>query len=144
MSDIMKYAIIFETSNRWDEMTSRLFASKEISINEMQTLMKDTFKTLYRFHEGKMIPKDICTLFFNINDFMSFLLLLDEHPVSGFYPDFDRIIKAMKEGFMNSEYEYEYPKLKVTDIGNNVVVLDLENDSLEEYLRNTTIIGDLQ
>ena len=122
---------------KWEEMTHTVFELKNFSLEDMQTLLKETYLILTTYHKESLIPKEISKLFLEIEDFLYFSSLMEEKENGlGFYhwQELFHLIKALEKGFFEGKYSCDYPKLIITDVLDNDLLIDLESDYLESYI----------
>ena len=128
---------IYNTINKWQEMTHTVFELKKLSLEDMQTLLKETYLILTTYHKDCLIPKEISKLFLEIEDFLYFSSLMEEKENGlGFYhwQELFHLVKALEKGFFEGKYSCDYPKLIITDVVDNDLLIDLESDHLESYI----------
>lgn len=122
---------------KWEEMTHTVFELKNFSLEDMQTLLKETYLILTTYHKDSLIPKEISKLFLEIEGFLYFSSLMEEKENGfGFYhwQEIFHLIKALEKGFFEGKYSCDYPKLIITDVLDNDLLIDLESDHLESYI----------
>lgn len=122
---------------KWEEMTHTVFELKKLSLEDMQTLLKETYLILTTYHKDSLIPKEISKLFLEIEDFLYFSSLMEEKENGlGFYhwQELFHLVKALEKGFFEGKYSCDYPKLIITDVVDNDLLIDLESDRLESYI----------
>ena len=122
---------------KWEEMTHTVFELKNFSLEDMQTLLKETYLILTTYHKDSLIPKEISKLFLEIEDFLYFSSLMEEKENGlGFYhwQELFHLVKALEKGFFEGKYSCDYPKLIITDVLDNDLLIDLESDHLESYI----------
>lgn len=122
---------------KWEEMTHTVFELKKLSLEDMQTLLKETYLILTTYHKDSLIPKEISKLFLEIEDFLYFSSLMEEKENGlGFYhwQELFHIVKALEKGFFEEKYSCDFPKLIITDVVDNDLLVDLESDRLESYI----------
>ena len=133
----MKLETINSVIGKWEEMTHTVFELKNFSLEDMQTLLKETYFILTTYHKDSLIPKEISKLFLEIEDFLYFSSLMEEKENGlGFYhwQELFHIVKALEKGFFEEKYSCNYPKLIITDVVDNDLLIDLESDRLESYI----------
>ncbi len=122
---------------KWQEMTHAVFELKKLSLEEVQVLLKETYLILTTYHKDSLIPKEISKLFLEIEDFLYFSSLMEEKENGlGFYhwQELFHLVKALEKGFFEGKYSCDYPKLIITDVLDNDLLIDLESDHLEGYI----------
>lgn len=123
--------------SQWQEMTHTVFEFKKLSLEDMQTLLKETYLILTTYHKDSLIPKEISKLFLEIEEFLYFSSLMEEKENGlGFYhwQELFHLVKALEKGFFEGKYSCDYPKLIITDVVDNDLLIDLESDRLESYI----------
>lgn len=123
--------------SQWQEMTHTVFELKKLSLEDMQSLLKETYLILTTYHKDSLIPKEISKLFLEIEDFLYFSSLMEEKENGlGFYhwQELFHLVKALEKGFFEGKYSCDYPKLIITDVVDNDLLIDLESDHLESYI----------
>lgn len=115
-------------------MSNLALSMEEISLSEMQELLKDTYYALTKIHKDELIPKDACKMLLAIDEFLYFASMTEDSNgslTSRQYQNIFHIVSALKEGFFNGEYEEPFPKLKTSDFNQNEIVIDFETDIFE-------------
>ena len=126
----MEFKELYDLAAEWQEMTAAVMDLKEISLSEMQGLLKDTYQALTAFHKDDLIPKEISKILLGMEDFLYFASLMEEKEVgTGFYHwrEIYVISTALKSGFLEGAYECEFPKLQICDAEENVHVIDVNH-----------------
>ena len=132
----MEQAVMEWVCAGWDDMSCAVLREQELPLDEIKRLLKNTYLVLTDYHKDACVPKEVCKILLNMNDFVSYAVLMedrDEVP-AGFYhfEDIFLIIEAMKNGFFAGSYSYQYPKLEVRDHASHAYVVDLISGSLEQ------------
>ena len=125
-------------SDAWDDMTHRVLNLEELPLCEIQDLLKDTYSALTFFHKDDLVPKEISRVLLRLDEFLYFTSMMEENERGfGYYhwQEIFLIVEALKKGFFNAKYDYAYPKLNVCDPLDQEVLLDLEENRLEDYIR---------
>ena len=121
----------------WANQTHIVLDCKELSLKSMFKLIKDTYKAFTLYHKDELIPKEISKILLNMGEFTYFSALMEDNEMGkGYYhwEEFQYIVTALKEGFLRSKFEAEFPQLVVTDCLDSQYLIDFENDSLEQYI----------
>ena len=126
----MNINTIDSTTSRWDNMTYQALSLQEISLSDIQILLKDTYHILTEVHKDELVHKSICKLLLTMDEFLYFSSMIEtnEKGVDFYhYQYISNIVSALKTGFFKGEHEESFPKLKVYDSEKNETVVDLEN-----------------
>ena len=121
----------------WANQTHIVLDCKELSLKSMFKLIKDTYKAFTLYHKDELIPKEISKILLNMGEFTYFTALMEDNEMGkGYYhwEEFQYIVTALKEGFLKSNFEAEFPQFVVTDCLDSQYLIDFENDSLEQYI----------
>ena len=124
-------------AEEWDNQIRIVLDCKELSLKSMFKLIKDTYKAFTLYHKDELIPKEISKILLNMGEFTYFSALMEDNEMGkGYYhwEEFQYIVTALKEGFLRSKFEAEFPQLVVTDCLDSQYLIDFENDSLEQYI----------
>ena len=124
-------------AEEWDNQIRIVLDCKELSLKSMFKLIKDTYKAFTLYHKDELIPKEISKILLNMGEFTYFTALMEDNEMGkGYYhwEEFQYIVTALKEGFLRSKFEAEFPQLVVTDCLDSQYLIDFENDSLEQYI----------
>ena len=133
----MKYIKLKQLANQWEEMTHTVLALEQIPVENLQNLLKETYKTLVVFHKDELVPKEISKLFLEMEDFLYFSSLMEEKEVGIGYYYYEKvrdIIKALEEGFLNGDFGCEFPKLPIIDVYKAPFIFDFKTKELEDIL----------
>ena len=120
-------------AKKWDGMTTQVLSLKELSILEMQVLLRDTYMALRQFHKELLIPKEITKILLNIEEYLYFASLMEDHEVPEdvyFYRQVYIVAKAFKEGFFNASYTYAFPQLQIFDECKKTHIINLDGNFL--------------
>ena len=135
----MDYKKILNTIDQWEEATNIVLSMEDLSLHKMQLILKDTYSILTDFHKSEFVPRAVCELFLQMEEFLYFTSLIERNEKSvDFYhlQVFFSIIKSLRKGFFKGKYECSFPKLKFTDAFGNEFSLDLESDNIEDIFAN--------
>lgn len=127
----MNINTIDSTTSRWDNMTYQALNLQEISLSDIQILLKDTYHILTEVHKDELVPKSICKLLLTMDEFLYFSSMMEanEKGVDFYhYQYISNIVSALKTGFFKGEYEEPFPKLKIYGSEKNEIVIGFEND----------------
>lgn len=129
----MSFERITWATEDWKEMTHKALVIKDIPLSDIENLLKETYMILTTYHKDTLIPKELTKLLLEIRDFneISSAIEFAEKP-SGYYHSLDVcvIVDALKTGFLEGEYECEFPKLKIYDLNKNGHIIDLRDKFL--------------
>lgn len=124
----------------WQEMTHNVLDIKDIPLTDIENLLKETYTILTTYHKNTLIPKELTKLLLEIRDFneISSAIEFAEKP-SGYYHSLDVcvIVDALKTGFLEGNYECEFPKLKIYDLNKNGHIIDLRDRFLPLAFNST-------
>lgn len=133
----MKIEKVNNIISQWQKMTHTVLDLNTFSLKDMQALLKETYLVLTTYHKDSLIPKEISKLFLEIEDFLYFSSLMEEKERGlGYYhwQEIFHLIKSLEKGFFEGKYSCDYPKLIITDVLDNDLLIDLESDHLESYI----------
>lgn len=132
----MKHAPLHHLTGCWDDMTYTILDLKELPLEKMYLLLKETFKVLACYCKEELIPKEICKIILSMEDFLKFASMMEEkEKEKGYYHalEFCVIIHALRDGFFAENLAADYPKLKTDVMSDKPLVMNFEKDSLEDY-----------
>ena len=126
---------IISVANMWNKMTYNILDLREIPIPELEELLRNTYEVLYEYQAEKNIPKEICQVLLNEDEFMSFLAIVGSNQeelkeTARLYQPLYCIIDTMKQKFFNEGYKEAFPKLQVNFNG-TFLELNMEEAFLE-------------
>ena len=128
---------ISAVTNEWIQMTHKVLHLKRIPTTEIRNLLKDTYEILTFYHKQEIVPKTVCEMLLEMDGFLYFASMItdkefDDDPY--LYQAIHCIVKALKTGFFNGEYECEYPVLKINRVDKGTVTFDLQNGYIVDLL----------
>ncbi len=134
----MRRETIVSVANMWNENTYDILDLKEIPISEMEELLWNTYKILYEYQTEKNIPKELCQMLLNEDEFMSFLTILGGNQdeltnTACMYQVLYCIIDTMKQKFFSNGFKEVFPELQV-NLNGESFVLNMEEAFLEGLL----------
>lgn len=102
----------------WNKMTYNILDLREIPIPELEDALGNTYEVLYEYQAEKNIPKEICQVLLNEDEFMSFLTIVGSNQeelqeTARLYQPLYCIIDTMKQKFFNEGYKEAFPMLQV-------------------------------
>ena len=126
---------IISVANMWNKMTYNILDLREIPIHELEELLRNTYEVLYEYQAEKNIPKEICQVLLNEDEFMSFLAIMGSNQeelkeTARLYQPLYCIIDTMKQSFFNESFEDPFPKLCV-NFNDTFLELNMEEAFLE-------------
>lgn len=129
---------ILSVANMWNNMTYNILDLREIPIPELEDALGNTYEVLYEYQAEKSIPKEICQLLLNQDEFMSFLAIVGSNQdelkaTARLYQPLYCIIDTMKQSFFNEGFEDPFPKLYV-DFNDTFLELNMEEAFLEKLV----------
>jgi hypothetical protein len=129
---------IISVANMWSKKTYDILDLKEIPISEIEELLCNTYKVLYEYQAEKNIPKELCQLLLNQDEFMSFLAIMGSNQeelkeTARLYQPLYCIIDTMKQSFFSESFEDPFPKLYVS-FNSTFLELNMEESFLENLL----------
>ena len=126
---------IISVANMWNKMTYNILDLREIPIPELEEALGNTYEVIYEYQAEKSIPKEICQLLLNQDEFMSFLAIMGSNQeelkeTARLYQPLYCIIDTMKQSFFNESFEDPFPKLYV-NFNDTFLELNMEEAFLE-------------
>ena len=126
----MKQDVLLQLTEQWGQMTQLVLDLKRIPSEQLQSLLKETYKILSLYCKDNLVPKDVCKILLEMDAFLYFASIVEGKEVEinfHFYQAIHMMVEALKEGFFRGKYECDYPMLMFHDATGNSHVLDLEN-----------------
>ena len=139
----MKKNIIAVTME-WLEMTHKVLELKRIPPAEVQDVFKRTYEVLCYYSKDELIPKSVSKLLLEMDDFLYFASMITDNEFDDdpyLYQAICTVAESLKDGFFKSEYECEYPLLKLTNISEKSLVFDFENGRIEDLVPTKSLIS---
>ena len=62
----------------WNDFTLKTLSLKEIAPDNLQDVLKRTYAALVEYHKSDLVPKEICRIFDEIDNFIYFAFLNSE------------------------------------------------------------------
>ena len=130
---------IISVANMWNKMTYNILDLREIPIPELEDALGNTYEVLYEYQAEKNIPKEICQVLLNEDEFMSFLAIVGSNQeelkeTARLYQPLYCIIDTMKQSFFNESFEDPFPKLSV-NFNDTFLELNMEEAFLEKLVK---------
>ena len=130
---------ILSVANMWNKMTYNILDLREIPIPELEDALGNTYEVLYEYQAEKNIPKEICQVLLNEDEFMSFLAIVGSNQeelkeTARLYQPLYCIIDTMKQSFFNESFEDPFPKLYV-NFNDTFLELNMEEAFLEKLVK---------
>jgi hypothetical protein len=129
---------IISVANMWNKKTYDILDLREIPIPELEELLRNTYEVLYEYQAEKNIPKEICQVLLNEDEFMSFLAIMGSNQeelkeTARLYQPLYCIIDTMKQSFFSESFEDPFPKLYVNFNGESFE-LNTEESFLKQMI----------
>ena len=129
---------IISVANMWNKMTYNILDLREIPIPELEDALGNTYEVLYEYQAEKNIPKEICQVLLNEDEFMSFLTILSGSPeeltnTARMYQVLYCIIDTMKQKFFSNGFEEAFPMLQV-NLNGTLFELNTEEAFLKQMI----------
>ena len=124
-------------ADQWDTLTYTVLDLEKIPARVLQALLKDTYEALYFYHREKCVPRELCKLLLEMEEFLRLASLMeDEQQEQGSYccPAVAFVVNALTQGFLAGEYDCEFPVLKIPAHPEGPLLLDLEKDRIEDLI----------
>ena len=133
----MSYNEISLLIKEWKDITSVVMSLDELPRTKVQQLLKETYRMLTDYHKLGIVPKEIIALFLEMEDFLYFTSIMEgvekEENFYNWQENFC-IIKALEKGFLEGEYECDFPKLIITNLRKKKLLVDFDSDTIEDYI----------
>ena len=133
----MSYNEISLLIKEWKDITSVVMSLDELPRIKVQQLLKETYRILTDYHKLGLVPKEIIALFLEMEDFLYFTSIMEgvekEENFYNWQENFC-IIKALEKGFLEGEYECDFPKLIITNLRKKKLLVDFDSDTIEDYI----------
>lgn len=132
----MERTELMNLSKEWNELTLKALDLKEIRAEELQDVLKRTYAAFTEFHKSDLVPRELCRIFDEIENFIYFAFLMEDKEVGADFYFFQKtscILDAMKLGFFKGEYDCEFPAISVHDNNGSEYVFNFETDKLKDW-----------
>lgn len=96
----MKIRSIVKLTKDWRSMTWEVIELRKVPIEKVRLLLLETYTTLHALRKKKYIPKSVCALLCEMNDFAWWVNDLENSPIHGLYPIFSTVIDEMRKEFL--------------------------------------------
>ena len=120
---------------KWETITSDVLDLKPITPEEIQTLLKETYLLLTKYHESEVVPKTLVNVLLEMTDFVNLADMMEQHEVENdFYCAFSAcvIVTAIQRGFLNGKFACSYPELALKAVNNETIIFNLETDDIKK------------
>ncbi len=90
----------------WREMTSTVLEMVAIPNERLQAVLDRTHEVLMPYRQEAFVPKEVCCLFWEMDEFLYFAALMEEKEVgAGYYRWLETAcaVKELKEAFLGGE-----------------------------------------
>ena len=130
---------IISVANMWNKMTYNILDLREIPIPELEDALGNAYEVLYEYQAEKNIPKEICQVLLNEDEFMSFLAIVGSNQeelkeTARLYQPLYCIIDTMKQSFFSEHFENPFPMLYV-NFNDTFLELNMEEAFLEKLVK---------
>ncbi len=132
----MERTELMNLSKEWNELTLKALDLKEIRAEELQDVLKRTYAAFTEFHKSDLVPRELCRIFDEIENFIYFAFLMEDKEVGDDFYCFQKtscILDAMKQGFFKGKYDCEFPKIKYLNHNCDELIFDFEDDQLKDW-----------
>lgn len=134
MGDVMLGVLTEE----WSDMSDKALSLKEITLTEMQGLLRETYEVLQFYNKFGFVPKEVLKLLFEMDHYIYFSTIMRDEITNDsfhYYEAVDLVVKAIETAFFEEEQEYKYPELKVYNwMTEETRIVNLEKDYLSELI----------
>ena len=137
MNNIIEHAELTQLINKWQGVTGVVLDLDKVDVSKLQELLKETYATLIAYHKNDLVPKEISKLFLGMEDFLYFSSLMEDKECGNGFYYFQKvytIIDALKDGFFSGDYGCVFPKIKLKNHEESIVVFDMESESFDEMV----------
>lgn len=89
----------------WDLITDNVIRFVEIDIENLKSLLTDTYEILKSYSKEKLVPKEISGLLLAVKDFYWWVSDLEETPLHHLYQQIGNIVSEMNISFLIKGFE---------------------------------------
>lgn len=100
----MNFQEIRALTRDWDSSLSDVMNLKDVDNENLKDLFKSTYRTLRKYYRDELVPKEICELLLQMEEWLEFICMIDESPYSALYQQFHILVSKLKEGFFKGEF----------------------------------------
>lgn len=124
----------------WEKASIKMLTSKEFSVEQIEMLLRETYRVCTEYKDKDMVPKELCKIIEKIQWFMSRgvdAYHIDDMMMPSDTAEIDAILFILEEiqyGFYDNDYKYAFPNIEVTNSKNKPYILNLENEFLEFFI----------
>ena len=135
----MKKEMILSVADIWNKQTYALLDLREIRVEDLDELLLNTYEVLYEYQHENVIPKEVCRLLLNQDEFMSFLVILGSNQdelkeTAKLYQALYCVIDTLKQRFFGGGFELSFPMLQV-DFNGSDVTANMEQGILKAMVK---------
>ena len=94
---------INDLTKRWRSLTERIISFREVPADKVRLLLLETYTVLHALKQRRTVPKSMCELLCEMQNFAWWVNDLKCSPLHGLYPLFVTAIDKMKEEFISGE-----------------------------------------
>lgn len=126
--------------SRWDKAANAIMISGEYHTQEIEQLLRETYKFCTEYKDDNLVPKEFCKIFVHMNRFTSYLVgacHIDEFTTPSDAAEYNAIayiIDEIEYGFYTGKYECTFPNIKADNNQGNSYILNMENEFLEYFI----------
>lgn len=89
----------------WDLITDNVIRFEEIDIENLKSLLTDTYEILKSYSKEKLVPKEISGLLLAVKNFSWWVMDLEETPLHHLYQQIGNIVSEMNISFLIKGFE---------------------------------------
>ena len=98
---------IKELSKRWNLYTERVITFREVSVASVRLLLLETYTVLHALKHKRLVPKSVCELLCEMQNFAWWINGLKNSSLHGFYPLIVSAIDEMRKEFIAGTNDVE-------------------------------------
>ena len=124
-------------TEEWIKLTYRVLDLHRIPSSEIRDALKRTYQVLYCYHKEDAVPKAVCKMIIEMDEFLYFASMINENELDDdpcFYQAIHSIGEALRAGFFDGKYKSAYPVLRVLDENDCEQEIDLEHGCIEDLI----------
>ena len=85
----------------WNNVTFRAIQFQKVSLTRIRKLLKETFELLVSYHQEPRVPKALCRLLLEMQDFGWWISDLEETPLHAYYQELNNLVWALNDYFFS-------------------------------------------
>ena len=98
---------IKELSKNWRTFTERVITFREVPVSSVRLLLLETYAALHPLKQNRLVPKSVCELLCEMQNFAGWINGLKNSSLHGFYPIFVCAIDEMRKEFIAGKNDVE-------------------------------------